>query len=129
MAGSVARKDSSHEGDKALYNFICACLARRLLVATPLPHARYDLIVHNRYTNEMWRVQVKKASRNKSAWFGPTHRKKGVRYPPGLVGRFVFEKPVTGGFWILDGSRLDNSAGRTLYKPDWENWVLFGLRE
>lgn len=126
----MARSVSSEMGDRVLYNFISACLARSLLIATPLPHAGYDLIVHNPTSDEMWRVQVKRASPLRGEhWVGSTHRKRETRYRPGLVHRFVFEKPYGDGFWIVDGRRLEGKAGLGLKHQDkfWERWELFGL--
>lgn len=129
MARSIS---TSEAGDRALYSFISACLARRLLIATPLPHVGYDVIVHNPASDEMWRVQVKRASPLKGKyWVGATHRRRRSRYRPGLIERFVFERPDGGGFWIVDGRRLEGKSGLGLNDQDqyWQKWELFGVKE
>lgn len=101
------------------------------MIATPLPHAGYDLVVHNPETNDMWRVQVKLAGRLRNKyWVGSTHRKRGARDARELVQRFVFAKPDGSGFWIVDGKTLEGKAGMGLNEQDhyWERWQLFSSR-
>lgn len=120
---------STRQGEQASLNFHIACLKRGLLIARPVLECGYDMIVHNPITNDMWRVQVKKAQRDRvKYWVGSTHRRRGTRYSPELIHRFAFEKPDESGFWILDGKRLEGRTGRGLKDQDWEKWELFGLR-
>ncbi len=120
---------SNQKGEQASLNFHIACLMRGLLIAKPIVDCGYDMIVHNATINDMWRVQVKRAGRIRDKyWVGSTHRKRGTRYPPGLIERFVFEKPDGSGFWIIDGKRLDGKAGCGLTDKDWGKWELFGLK-
>ena len=123
---------STQAGEHTYLNFHIACLKRGLLIAKPVVDYGYDMIVHNLTTNDMWRVQIKKAGkkvvRDRTYWVGATHRPRGTRYPPGLIQRFAFEKPDGNGFWILDGKRFDGKAGRGLTDKDWERWDLFDLK-
>jgi hypothetical protein len=118
---------ATEAGERAVLAFYVACLTKRLLVSRPLIDVGYDLVVHNPATNGMWRVQVKCASvlRASKYWFGSTHRKKGTRYLPALVDRFVFEKSEGRGFWIVEGAYFEGHAGRGLTAQHWERWDLF----
>ena len=54
---------STQAGEHTYLNFHIACLKRGLLIAKPVVDYGYDMIVHNLTTNDMWRVQVKKAGK------------------------------------------------------------------
>ena len=119
---------STRAGEHASLKFHIACLQRGLLLARPVIDCWYDMIVHNSGTNQMWRVQVKRAGRIRSGyWVGSTHRRRGTRYPSGFIQRFVFEKPDGSGFWIIEGKRLDGRTGCGLKDKDWEKWELFDV--
>lgn len=72
----MGRSIQSEAGDHAMFNFMSACVIRGLLLSTPLRQVGYDLVVHNPATDEMWRVQVKRASplSGRKYWVGSTHR-------------------------------------------------------
>lgn len=129
MAKNVST--SSKAGENISLMFHVACLNRGVLLAKPVFDYGYDVIVHNLKTDEMWRVQVKTAGRLKGGkyWVGSTHRPRGTRYPPGFIQRFVFGRPDRTGFWIIDGRRLEERAGRGMRAEDWERWELFGVEE
>jgi hypothetical protein len=74
----IGRKQSTEKGEMASVAFISAALRRGLLIAKPVADLGYDVIVHNRTTNDMWRVQVKCAGalKNGRYFVGSSHRKR-----------------------------------------------------
>ena len=120
---------SSVRGEQAVLNFISAAYKRGLLITKPVTvDVGYDLIIHNPRTQEMWRVQVKTAYREKGgSYLASLHRKRG-RYTPGLVHRFAFERPDQSGFWILDAKEVEHGSGGRPKDRYWERWDLFGVK-
>ena len=121
---------STERGEHTSLNFHIACTRNRLLIARPAIDCGYDVIVHNPITNGMWRVQVKTAQPLKGGryWVGSTHRRRGERYSPGLIQRFVFASPDREGFWIIDGERFEGRTGRGLTDKYWNKWDLFDVQ-
>jgi hypothetical protein len=131
-------------GELAVLNFMMACYQRGyFFVSRPATFdPGYDVVPHNpsRYDDagkNIWRLQVKTAYLGRERyWTGDTRRPQG-HYD---VDAFVFWKPDTNEFWIVDGKHLKKRHNKWRGRPvdfrrsiqllpndeHFEYWAFFG---
>ncbi len=135
---------SSEIGEQGAVSFMLACLSRGLLIATPVAHAPYDLVVHNPNTDRMWRVQIKTASpdRKKPGRYICATKRRPQHYRSVQV--FAFWNRGENRFWLVPREEFierkyrrsprqdglpNERTGTVLYVDDehWEKWKVFDI--